>query len=76
MNIPHLIPIMALILYIIGGAGTFTGIAFLALDINTKAGNSFILLFGGVVLSMTGVLLMRIARNRTEHRLRNLSSTT
>lgn len=72
-DMPHFIPITALMLYITGGAGTFTGIAFLAFNINAGTGAGLTLLICGVLLSMTGVVLMRIARNRTEQRIRNLA---
>jgi hypothetical protein len=64
------VPILALILYICGGIGTFSGIGLLLIGSTNRTVTGFSLLVGGVLLSMTGVLLMRISRNRTERQLR------
>jgi hypothetical protein len=64
------VPILALVLYICGGISTFSGIGLLAFGAANRVEIGFGLLIGGVLLSMTGVMLMRIARNRTERLLR------
>jgi len=70
MNTTQTVPILALVLYICGGLGTFGGIGILAVGATSRTTTGFTLLIGGVILSMTGVMLMRIARNRTERQLR------
>ena len=63
--------IFAMLIYIIGGIGTFGGIAMIALlkghdPLGWGDGRSigYLLLCCGLVLSILGVLLMRILRNR------------
>lgn len=63
-------PILALVLYICGGISTFSGIGVLIINAAAYKTTGFTLLIGGVLLSMTGVMLMRISRNRTERQLR------
>lgn len=64
------VPILALVLYICGGISTFSGIGLLAFAASDRTQTGFSLLVGGVLLSMTGVMLMRMSRNRTERQLR------
>lgn len=70
MKASQTVPILALVLYICGGISTFSGIGLLAFGANDRTVTGFSLLVGGVLLSMTGVMLMRISRNRTERQLR------
>lgn len=70
MKSSQTVPILALLLYICGGFGTFAGIGILVVGSASRTATGFSLLIGGVLLSMTGVMLMRIARNRTERQLR------
>jgi len=63
--------VSALLLYIVGGFGTFSGIALVTLWKNQNvmgwgSGHSLGMLFicVGVCLSILGVILMRIFRNR------------
>ncbi len=64
------VPILALVLYICGGLSTFSGIGILLIGPAAETITAFTLVIAGVLLSMTGVMLMRITRNRTEHQLR------
>lgn len=66
----QIVPILALVLYIFGGISTFSGIGVLVIGSNARTTTGFTMLIAGVLLSMTGVMLMRIARNRTEQQLR------
>lgn len=70
MKSSQTVPILALVLYICGGISTFSGIGLLLIGSTDLTVTGFSLLIGGVVLSMTGVMLMRITRNRTERQLR------
>ena len=70
MKLTQTVPILALVLYICGGISTFGGIGLLLIGSTNRTVTGFSLLVGGVLLSMTGVLLMRISRNRTERQLR------
>lgn len=70
MKSSQTVPILALVLYICGGISTFGGIGLLAFGPTERTHIGFILLIGGVLLSMTGVMLMRISRNHTERQLR------
>ncbi len=70
MKSSQTVPILALILYICGGLGTFAGVGVLVVGPATRTITGFTLVIGGVLFSMTGVMLMRIARNRTEQQLR------
>jgi len=63
--------IAALLLYMIGGLGTFSGIAMMTIWKNHNvlgwgSGHSLGMLFicSGVCLSILGVILMRVFRNR------------
>lgn len=66
----QIVPILALVLYIFGGISTFSGIGVLVIGSSVRTTTGFTMLIVGVLLSMTGVMLMRIARNRTERQLR------
>ncbi|MGB4598680.1 MAG: hypothetical protein WBI04_01730 [Trichlorobacter sp.] len=70
MKVAQTVPILALVLYICGGISTFGGVGVLAISSAAYTTTGFTLLIGGVLLSMTGVMLMRISRNRTERLLR------
>jgi hypothetical protein len=61
----------SLVLYILGGLGIFSGVALLVLMKGKSYGDwgrmdsfGYVLLFAGLSLSILGVLLMRIIRNR------------
>ena len=61
----------SLALYIIGGLGIFSGVALMVLMKGKSYGGwgrmdsfGYVLLFSGLSLSILGVLLMRIIRNR------------
>lgn len=63
--------IFAMLLYVIGGAGTFSGIAMMTIWKNQNlwgwgSGHSLGMLFIciGVCLSIMGVMMMRLFRNR------------
>jgi len=70
MKVAQTVPILALVLYICGGISTFSGIGLLAFGASGRTVTGFSMLVGGVLLSMTGVMLMRISRNHTERQLR------
>lgn len=70
MKTSQTFPILALVLYICGGVGTFGGIGLLVIGSAAHTTTGYTLLVGGVLLSMSGVMLMRISRNRTENQLR------
>lgn len=69
MKQAQIVPILALVLYIFGGICAFGGIGVLVIGSGARTNTGFTLLIAGVLLSMTGVMLMRIARNRTERQL-------
>lgn len=75
MNAAQTVPILALVLYICGGISTFSGIGLLVFGAVGRTQTGFIMLVGGVVLSMIGIMLMRISRNRTERQLRCTAKT-
>lgn len=61
----------SLVLYILGGIGIFSGVALMVLMKGKSHGDwgrmdtfGYVLLFVGLGLSILGVLLMRIIRNR------------
>ena len=65
------LPVAALTIYVLGGVGIFGGIALIALMkgrdlLGFGEGRSigFLFLCSGVCLSLLGVILMRIFRNR------------
>jgi len=64
--------VSALIVYIIGGIATFTGMGMIAFmkghdlwGLGDGRGIGFLCLFTGLCISVFGVLLMRIFRNRS-----------
>ncbi|MDA3903445.1 MAG: hypothetical protein PF441_08375 [Desulfuromusa sp.] len=66
-----LIPILAIAVYIIGGIATFSGVGLILLmkgkDLwGWGEGHTigYLLVFVGLILSILGVLIMRILRNR------------
>ena len=61
----------SLVLYVLGGLGIFSGVALMVLMKGKSYGDwgrmdsfGYVLLFAGLSLSILGVLLMRIIRNR------------
>ena len=61
----------SLVLYLLGGVGIFSGVALMVLMKGKSYGDwgrmdsfGYVLLFAGLSLSILGVVLMRIIRNR------------